>query len=206
VHLLAGGDRIVAWLPAAPRGAPRHSTASLESLRAAIDGAAPELVAAALATLVEAGDVRVSGPAVWLGGHEVALSEEELRREAALAAALEEGGLMPPPPDELADRIAADRGLLNDLLRLGVERGAYVQVSPDIYLAAAAEARLRASALEVLARETPARPTAFRDAFGVTRRFLIPLLEYLDGIGWTRRTGEGRIEGPAATAAASTRS
>lgn len=194
-------DRIVAWLAAAHAAAPRQSAVSLESLRAAIDGAAPELVAASVAALVDDGIARVTGPSVRLDRHEVVLSEGERRTGAALEAAIESGGLMPPPPEELAERVACDRGLVNDLLRLGVEGGDYVQVNPDIYLATAAEARLRASALEVLAGEAVARPTDFRNALGVTRRYLIPLLEYLDGIGWTRRTGEGRIAGPSAASA-----
>jgi selenocysteine-specific elongation factor len=193
--------RIVAWLTAAHAAAPRQSTVPLESLRAAIDGVAPELVAAAISALVDAGSLWLAGPMVRLGDHEAVLSDGERRSAAALAEAIAAGGLMPPTPEELTQRLATDRGLVNDLLRLGVEDGAYVQVNPDIYLAVAAEAALRASVLEVLAATPVVPPTEFREALGVTRRFLIPLLEYLDGIGWTRRTGEGRIEGPAAGAA-----
>ena len=33
----------------------------------------------------------------------------------------------------------------------------------------------------------------FRDAFGLTRRQAVPLLEWLDGAGWTTRRGDGRV-------------
>ena len=36
-------------------------------------------------------------------------------------------------------------------------------------------------------------PGEFRQALGVTRKHLIPLLEYMDRVGVTRRTPEGRI-------------
>ncbi len=35
-------------------------------------------------------------------------------------------------------------------------------------------------------------PAAFRDALPVTRKHLIPLLNYFDGLGVTLRRGEGR--------------
>jgi selenocysteine-specific elongation factor len=91
---------------------------------------------------------------------------------------------------------------VNDLLVLLVEDGDLVQVTPELYVSAEAEASLRAAALDVLAEHEAARPTDFRDALEVTRRYLIPLLEYLDNVGWTRRTEEGRIPGPAAGSAA----
>jgi selenocysteine-specific elongation factor len=51
---------------------------------------------------------------------------------------------------------------------------------------------LASRAREVVLRHGVAPPTAFKESFGVTRRYLIPLLEYLDRTGVTRRTGEGR--------------
>ena len=43
----------------------------------------------------------------------------------------------------------------------------------------------------------PASPgitvATFRDALGTTRRFALPLLEYFDGRGLTRRQGDARV-------------
>ncbi|MFB6240815.1 MAG: SelB C-terminal domain-containing protein [Gemmatimonadota bacterium] len=52
-------------------------------------------------------------------------------------------------------------------------------------------------------REGPVGPGPFKEAFDVTRSYLIPLLEYLDRTGLTRRTGDGRVlEDPEAAPAA----
>ena len=32
----------------------------------------------------------------------------------------------------------------------------------------------------------------FKEALGITRRYAMPLLEYLDDLKWTRREGDGR--------------
>jgi selenocysteine-specific elongation factor len=195
-------ERFVSWLRRQHEAAPRTPALPLESLRTTADeNDADALVEAAIDRLQSAGRVVVEGPEIRLAEHEVELSGRETEVREALLAEIQGGGLMPPAPAELADRLGAGRALVNDLLRLLVEAGRLVQVTPELYVTAEAEATLRRTALGVLAASDAARPTEFREALGVTRRYLIPLLEYLDGIGWTRRTGEGRIAGPAAETA-----
>jgi len=195
-------QRLVSWLGRQHEAAPRTPALPLESLRAAAaEGDADVLVEAAIERLQSAGRVVVEGPEIRLAEHEVELSGRETEVREALLAEIRGGGLMPSPPTELAERLGAGRALVNDLLRLLVEAGQIVQVTPELYVTANAEATLRRTVLEVLDAGDAARPTEFREALGVTRRYLIPLLEYLDGIGWTRRTGEGRIAGPAAETA-----
>lgn len=190
--------RFLAWLGQQHEAAPRTPALPLESLRtAAHEDDADALVEAAIDRLRSAGRIVVEGPEVRLAEHEVELSRRETEVREALLAEIRGGGLMPPTPGELSDRLGAERALVNDLLRLLVEAGQIVQVTPELFVTANAEARLRSTVLEVLDVSDAARPTDFREALGVTRRYLIPLLEYLDGIGWTRRTGEGRVAGPA---------
>lgn len=201
--VLALQARLEAWLVRAHDTDRRARNQSLESLRAAVGGADPALVDTAIDGLETAGRIVVEGPRVRLASHDAALTEGEVRVQDALLEAVRAEGLMPPPPDELAAGLGADRSLINDLLVLLVDDGDLVQVNPELYVTPEAEAGLRAKALGVLADRDAARPTDFRDALGVTRRYLIPLLEYLDNIGWTRRTEEGRIAGPAARSAPS---
>jgi hypothetical protein len=49
---------------------------------------------------------------------------------------------------------------------------------------------------DLLAHRDPAPPTVFKEALGVSRKYLIPLLGYLDQEGVTKRTEEGRVLGP----------
>ncbi len=37
----------------------------------------------------------------------------------------------------------------------------------------------------------------FKDAFGLSRKYAVPLLEYLDMNNFTRREGDARVAGPA---------
>ena len=88
--------------------------------------------------------------------------------------------------------IGVDRDVLNDLLRLLVERGEVVRVTPEIFLTRGAEARAR-DVVRRVAGTGAVAPGAFRQALGLTRKYLIPLLEHMDRSGVTRRTPEGRV-------------
>jgi len=190
------------WMHQAHNESPLEAGLALQSLRAAGgQDAAPQLVEAAIGSMVESGDIVIDGPRVRLTGHEVKLSEDQRVIQEALVVAITAGGLMPPTPADLADITSASRSLVNDLLRLLVEDAVFVQLTPDLLLTAAAERDLRLGVLRVLKELENPTPSDFREALGVTRRYLIPMLEYLDGAGWTERSSDGRIPGPLARAA-----
>ncbi len=119
-----------------------------------------------------------------------ATAEERALRD--LEAALVAADLAPPPPSDLATSIGVDRDLLNDLLKLLVERGLAVRVTPEMFLMRSAEERARET-IRRLSSAVAVPPGEFRQALGLSRRHLIPLLEYMDRVGVTRRTPEGRI-------------
>ncbi len=172
---------------------PRARGASLEGLRASAGSrfGAP-LVERALERLTASGDVVVEGPTVRLPGHRPTLTRSERTASDRLVARLAESGAEPPTLEELAGGLNGDRELLHDLLRLLEEDGRVRAVTPDLYVTAEVADRLERQAREVLAAGAPAPPTAFKEAFGVSRKYLIPILEYLDRRGITRRTAEGR--------------
>lgn len=193
---------LLSWLEGGHRESPLESGLALQSLRAAAEReAAPQIIEAAIRSLVDRGEIVVDGPRVRRAGHRVELGDREQATRDRLYEAISGGGLMPPGPADLAADVSAPRPLVNDLLRLLVEAGSLVQITPDLFLTASAERGLRAETLAVLRDRDEPTPAEFRQALGVTRRYLIPMLEYLDGIGWTERSAGGRLPGPAARAA-----
>ena len=171
----------------------RSSSESLEAVRAGLSVRfSTDLVEFAVGTLASAGEVIVSGPGIRLAGHVPGLSDSEEQALRDLEAALVVADLAPPPPSDLATALGVDRELLNDLLKLLVERGLAVRVTPDMFLTRSAEERARET-IRRLSSSAAVPPGEFRQALGVTRKHLIPLLEYMDRVGVTRRTPEGRI-------------
>lgn len=194
--LQASRTAILGYLRRAHADRPRSPGVSLESIRAALSVSfAAELLEHELAGLEAAGEVARQGPEVRLRGHEVSLTTREADALEQIAAILAAAGLSPPSPARLTELIGADRALVNDLLRILVDAGRLIAVSPEIYLTVEAESRLRSGARSVLERDSPASPAAFGDELGLSRRPLIPLLEYLDRLSVTRRTPQGRERG-----------
>jgi len=171
----------------------RSSAESLEAVRAGLSVRfSTDLVEYVVGRLASAGEVVVEGPGIRLAGHEPGLSDSEQQSLRDLEAALVSADLAPPPPSDLANALGVDRDLLNDLLKLLVERGLAVRVTPEMFLMRSAEERARAT-IRRLSSSVAVPPGEFRQALGLSRKHLIPLLEYMDRVGVTRRTPEGRI-------------
>lgn len=173
----------------------RSEGVSMEALRRAVSGRYGDgLVERALDRLVEQGEVVRSGPRVRRPDHRPELTEREERLRERVRETIARGGLSPPEVGDLRSSAGGDADLLHDLLELMVSAGELVRVTPDLYLTPENERELRRRAAEVLrGSEGAVGPGPFKEAFGVTRRYLIPLLEYLDRTGLSRRTGDGRV-------------
>lgn len=106
-----------------------------------------------------------------------------------LVARIADAGLTPPTAGELVpDRPVAQA---IRLLRQAVQDGRLAAVEPDRFYARTALTEFEA-VLRDMAAAGPLTPAAIRDRLGVTRKFLIPLLEWADREGITVRTPEGR--------------
>ena len=150
---------------------------------------APEwLVEGALGDLLRAGTVARVGGVVHLSGFQptVAGGAAQIDR---LVQAVTEAGLTPPTVAELAAATGMPEAAA--ALRLAAREGRLIAVERDRYYAPAALARLE-KAFHAIAAEGEITPAALRQSLGLTRKFLIPLLEWADAQGITERVGEGR--------------
>lgn len=195
----AAADRalnaVVEHLAAAHGVRPRSAAESLESVRAGLSVRfSTDLVDEVVGTLQAEGRVIVAGPGIRLAEHAVRLTDCEAEALSSLRAVLSSAGLSPPPPAELAGRLGVDRELLNDLLNLLLEQDEIVRVTPEIFVTRDSEARARETVRRIASAGATA-PGDFREALGLTRKYLIPLLEHMDRAGVTRRTPAGRVLG-----------
>ncbi|HXV87151.1 MAG TPA: selenocysteine-specific translation elongation factor [Gemmatimonadales bacterium] len=115
------------------------------------------------------------------------------RVEAALAAAPQEGCT----PDQVAEGREL-REKARQLLEHLVRTGAATRVGQDRYYDRVALDRLRDQALAEIRQRGQVTPGELRETVGLTRKYLIPFLEWMDSQGFTVRTGDARRLGPAA--------
>ncbi|MYA34115.1 MAG: selenocysteine-specific translation elongation factor [Gemmatimonadales bacterium] len=184
-------EACMARLHAADRRAPGVSKEAVRSAMVRVCDL--ELAETAVGRLLADGRLLESGPRLALPGHAPRLTPREEEGRAQLAETIAAAGLQPPLVAELGKKLRLDRAVLDDLLRLLQEAGATKAVTPELHVAVGALEKVEARARELLADGVPAPPARFKEAFGLSRKYLIPLLEYLDREGVTRRTVEGRV-------------
>ncbi|UCF18423.1 MAG: selenocysteine-specific translation elongation factor [Gemmatimonadota bacterium] len=165
---------------------------SLETLRNAA-GKPASLVNAALAELQMEGRIRVQGSVAALSSHQPRLQPEQQKLAGAALGRLRQAALAPPGIKELAAELGAPEDRILAVLKFLAQRGDLVPVTADLYFHSGAISELRVQVCELLSGGAVASPSEFRTALGVSRKYLIPLLEYLDAAGVTRRTEQGRV-------------
>ncbi len=149
--------------------------------------------AVVLALAAEKHGVVVAGPhlrpAGWVPLNDPALLADRAWVVERLAAA----GREPPSLAELgAERSRDLRAVMKGLEK----EGAIVAVEAERWYAAPAFAEMLAALRGALDDATPVSPSALREVLGVSRKFLMPLLEHCDRRGYTSRRGDGRVRGP----------
>ncbi len=164
------------------RGMPREELRG----RLAIDARAfPRIERELVAKDVVASD----GPFVRLPSFSVALSHDEEERAAALVSALEAAGASPPGRPELLARF----GVSDEVVDVLVDRGALVQVAPDLVYERGTYEQIVERIRGLIRESGPATVAQVRDIFDTSRKYALALLEHLDERRVTRRVGDERV-------------
>jgi selenocysteine-specific elongation factor len=168
-----------------------ESMPKAEAVRRILRGRAAELADVYLGWLTAQKVLAVQGDQVVLPGRSAQLTGEESKLSVAALERFERAGLAPPSPGEVAQELRAKPQILEGVMRHLITRGQLVKLPSGLILAASALAGLRR---DLLATSWDRFSVAdFKDRFGLTRKWAIPLLEHLDSTGATRRLGDERV-------------
>ncbi len=168
---------------------PLEPGASLQSIRAKLVGS-PELIDSVVSEAVGRREVDLDGGVVRRSGWRPLLTSEQEALTGRLTVALREAGLEPPSVGELE---VAYGGQVEPLLRLLERARSVVAVEPDRYYDAVVLERLIENLRERMVAEHEYGPAEMREILGVSRKYLIPLLEYCDRVRVTDRRIGGRV-------------
>ncbi|MEZ5420221.1 MAG: selenocysteine-specific translation elongation factor [Vicinamibacterales bacterium] len=187
---------LLAGLAAHHASEPLAAGVGLEDARARwFRGLPGAVVDAALAALVARGQL-VATDVVALPGHRVSLSPEEAALDAWIDARFLDAGLAPPDVAALAGESGRPGAMVDRVLQLMVKGKRLVRVDTLVFHREVLE-RLKDEIRGLKAGAPAGRATvdvkAFKDTYNVTRKYAIPLLEYLDRERVTRRAGDARI-------------
>ena len=148
----------------------------------------------ALTDLAAAGTI-VSRDRIALATHRVALSPEDERARTSIERAFREGGLKPPDAAAVAAETGASAATVDRVLKLLQRQKVLVRIDAMLFHDEALK-RLKAevAALKIAGGAAARIDVAtFKERYGVSRKFAIPLLEYLDRERVTRRMGDARV-------------
>jgi selenocysteine-specific elongation factor len=98
----------------------------------------------------------------------------------------------PPEPGSFANLAGGNATALRDIFEVAVAEGLLVRVTEDIFLHADTDAEMRQKVTDRLRSGPGATVAEIRDLLGTTRKFAVPICEYLDRVGLTRRDGDLR--------------
>ena len=188
---LAG--RVRATLKEFHRKSPLESGMGREEIREKIFARLPpDIFRAVIANLVERNEAVAEKDLLRLSSHRVALSAEEQAAKDRLAALFAEAGLQPMPLEEAIARSGVNAARAQRFAQMLINSGELVRVAGLVFHRSALDG-LRETLRKFKAEHGPKLDvTAFKDLTGVSRKYAIPLLEYLDLQRVTRRSGEVR--------------
>jgi selenocysteine-specific elongation factor len=129
---------------------------------------------------------------VRLGDPAMRLPPDLETQVAQVAKALEDGGAAPPSRKELGRELGFAVAPILDHLTF---EGQAVKVTPELYLSHNHFHALTAWLETFFQGHSSLEVAELKHAWGMSRKYSVPVLEYLDREAWTRREGDVRVPG-----------
>ncbi len=156
-------------------------------------GLSPVIYEAVLTSLVRENKLAIAGELVHLPGRGVVMKDEEAESKKIIEQAFATAGLKVPALKDVLAGLKVDKVRAQKIVTLLLREKTLVKVSDDLVFHQNALTDLRQK-IAALKSSTPKIDVArFKDLTGVSRKYAIPLLEYLDRERVTRRVGDERI-------------
>jgi selenocysteine-specific elongation factor len=155
--------------------------------------ASPAVFDYVLAQLV-AGRKLVARDRLAIEGHHVSLTPEEARAYGALEGVFRDANLAPPDAAAASAAVGVAPAVAERVLKLLLRERKLIKVDTLVFHGEALE-RLKLEVRGMKRTGVSARVdvAAFKDRYGISRKYAIPLLEYLDRERVTRRVGDARV-------------
>jgi len=188
-------DRVLREVDRFHRANPLGEAISKEDLRTRCASALrADIFRAALEDAVSAGKLALAGDLVKRAGRSIHLEPSEARAKDQIEREFARGGLAAPGVEAVLTTLPVARGQAEKLFQLLLRERVLLKISNDVVLHHEAVDRLRGLLAEYKrSHGERLAVTEFKELAGVTRKYAIPLLEYLDRTGVTRRVGDYRV-------------
>ena len=137
--------------------------------------------------------LEIAGELVHATGRGVVLRDEEAESKKQIEGAFATAGLKVPHLKDVLASLPVDKVRAQKIVTLLLRDRVLVKVGDDLVFHRDALEGLRQLVVAQKNKTPKLNVVAFKDLIGVTRKYAIPLLEYLDRERVTRRVGDERV-------------
>ncbi|MGD0518916.1 MAG: SelB C-terminal domain-containing protein, partial [Thermoguttaceae bacterium] len=128
-----------------------------------------------------------------LPGHRSTFRDEDAGLLDKIEALFREQGFHPPSFEEISRHTGGTRDKVEKIIKILREHGRLVEVEKGVLFHAEAVDRAREILIAHLQKDGRLESVQFKYLLDTTRKFALPMLDYLDRLGLTRRVGNTRF-------------
>jgi selenocysteine-specific elongation factor len=152
-----------------------------------------EVFEGVLRALMKQGAIEVAGEQVRVAGRGVEMKDEEAESKRVIEQAFATAGLKVPALKDVLAGLKVDRTRAQKIVTLLLRDKVLVKLGDDLVFHQAALTGLRERLAVYKTKAPKLDVAAFKELTGVTRKYAIPLLEWLDRERVTKRVGDERV-------------
>jgi selenocysteine-specific elongation factor len=152
-----------------------------------------DIFAALIAMLVHERKLHIAGERAHLPGFGVVMKDEEAESKKTIEAAFASAGLKAPTLKDVLAGLKIDTPRAQKIVTLLLREKVLIKISEDLVFHRDALGELRKRMLSEKEKSPKINVARFKDLAGVSRKYAIPLLEYLDREHVTHRVGDERV-------------
>lgn len=138
------------------------------------------------------GDIATDKDILRLKDFKVSLSRIDEGMKDRIINALNKDGFQPPLKPEIARKLSVNEKDIGDLLKLLAKEGAVVRINDSMYISKEQYDKMIGRLRDFYSKKNEMTVAEFRDILGTSRKYALPLLEYLDSNKITLRVGDIR--------------
>ncbi len=173
---------------------PLREGISKEELKASLGrDISPKLFFMLLQNLTANKTIEVDKETVRIFGHKVTLADDLNTIRQKILKIYNDAGLTPPSLKDVISNFQDKKAEAQNIIKLLLKEGSLIKINEELIFTRAVLDNLRKNYKALLIKEGKATPVSFKELTGLSRKYIIPLMEYFDTNKLTLRVGDHRI-------------
>lgn len=150
----------------------------------------PKMFDRFISQLNEEGNIILHGSLIIHPQHKIQLNEKQKLLLERISKVMKDKGASAPTSEEIATTLNIPKHAVEEIWRIGLAMQVFIKIDDNFIYTDDTLQQIIKTVKQLAPKFTVAQ---FRDATGSSRKFAIPILEYLDEIKITRRSGDERL-------------